>query len=152
MRCGVVGTGRVMLRFRIDGCSDLVIPPPAGDGRADELWKTTCCELFLAGPGGRYREFNFSPSGRWAAWEFTGYRTARVDVDPVVRPMVSIDSGRKVFTLTVFLDKAEFLRATRIALTAVLEEKRGRMSYWAARHGGLKPDFHEPSCFVLPVP
>ena len=39
----------------------------AGKGRADELWRTTCFELFLRPDGGRgYVELNLSPSERWA--------------------------------------------------------------------------------------
>ena len=41
----------------------LVIPPPATPDRTDELWRTTCFELFVAGEGDGYREFNLSPSG-----------------------------------------------------------------------------------------
>ena len=36
------------------------------DGFADELWRHTCSEAFLAaGDGAAYHELNFSPSGRW---------------------------------------------------------------------------------------
>ena len=38
------------------------------------------------------------------------------------------------------------------ALCAVIEEQGGQKSYWAARHAGEKPDFHNPACFILPVP
>ena len=47
--------------------------PPAAQ---DFLWKRTCGELFLGVPGDpSYLEFNFSPSGDWAAYAFDGYRT-----------------------------------------------------------------------------
>jgi hypothetical protein len=43
--------------------------------RADELWKTTCFELFLSVSGqGDYYELNFSPSGNWNAYHFDSYR------------------------------------------------------------------------------
>jgi hypothetical protein len=35
------------VRWRVDGAQDLIVPAFAGRGRADELWKTTCFELFL---------------------------------------------------------------------------------------------------------
>ena len=41
------------VRWRIDGAQDLVIPPFAGRGRADELWQTTCFEAFLRAEGER---------------------------------------------------------------------------------------------------
>src|ERR671921_468671 len=68
--------GRLEVMYRIEGDLDRVrIPPPRPPRVADRLWEHTCCELFIAdadGPG--YQEFNFSPSGEWAAFRFTGYR------------------------------------------------------------------------------
>jgi hypothetical protein len=151
VRWGHVGDGRIMLRYRIDGCGDLAVPGKAESARAEDLWQTTCCEMFLAGADGCYREFNFSPSGQWAAYAFAGYRTNRSDFDPLRAPEIAIDSGPSVFTLTVFLDEAELAQVHRVAFCSVLEENKGRLSYWAAQHPGLRPDFHNPACFVLPV-
>jgi hypothetical protein len=152
VRWGRVRDGRVMLRYRLDGCEDVILPKGRGTGQTDELWQSTCFELFLADGGGRYREFNFAPDGRWAAYAFGGYRNRVGDHDPVTMPEIAMDSGLSVLTVTVFLDEAELAGASHAALTAVVEERGGRMSYWALRHPGLKPDFHEPTCFVLPVP
>ncbi|MDF7777123.1 DOMON-like domain-containing protein [Sphingomonas sp. AOB5] len=53
----------------------LKLPPAATPARTDGLWQRTCFEIFLRDPGtGAYLEFNFSPSGEWAAYRFTGYR------------------------------------------------------------------------------
>ena len=50
-----------------------VIPKLSEPWRADELWQTTCFEAFLrAADGDGYREWNFAPSGNWAAYDFTG--------------------------------------------------------------------------------
>jgi len=55
--------------------SALKLPEPATPARADGLWQRTCFELFLLDPAtGGYFEFNFSPSGEWAAYQFDGYR------------------------------------------------------------------------------
>ena len=152
VRWGHVAGGKVMLRFRLDGCQHVVLPPVAAAGRGDELWKTTCFELFLAGSGGNYREFNFSPSGQWAAYSFAGYRNRTGDFDPVAAPEIALDSGASVLTFTVFLDAADLEGASHASLTAVIEERDGKLSYWAPLHPGSKPDFHNPACFVLPIP
>ena len=56
------------VRWRIEGAQQLIVPPFAGKGRADELWQTTCFELFLKPEGGvPYVEVNLSPSERWNA-------------------------------------------------------------------------------------
>jgi hypothetical protein len=152
VRWGRVADGRMMLRYRLDGCGDVVLPKKPATGRGDKLWRTTCFELFIADPGGRYREFNFAPSGQWAAYQFEGYRNSVGDYEPLVAPEILTDSGASVLTVTAFLSAEEFAGSRHVGLTAVIEEKRRRMSYWADRHPGLKPDFHNPACFVLPVP
>lgn len=152
LRWGRLRDGRIMLRFRVDGCQRLKLPAPAAPVRTDELWRTTCFELFLADGGGLYREFNFSPSGQWAAYAFSGYRNRIGDHEPVCPPEIAIDSGPSVFTLTAFLAGSELDGARSASPSAVLEEERGRLSYWALRHPGLKPDFHNPACFVAPLP
>ena len=140
-----------MLRYRVDGCSALVVPPFKGHGQADELWKTTCFELFLYDGEGRYRELNFSPSGQWAMYGFAGYRHRDGDVALRDYPEIKHDTGESVFVQTVFIDAAILLGAERAALTAVIEEKGGRPSYWALAHNGLKPDFHDPFGFRIPL-
>lgn len=149
VRWSLLGDGRLMLRYRVDGCASLTVPEPVIPGRADGLWKQTCFELFLHDGGGRYREFNFSPSGQWAAYRFSGYRTDGEDYDPVMTPEVTMDCGPAVFTLTAFLAASELESAQAAALSAVLIEERRRPSYWALKHGGLKPDFHDPACFCI---
>lgn len=143
--------GRLMLRYRVEGATSLVVPPFRGHGQADELWKTTCFELFLYDGEGRYREFNFSPSGQWALYSFNGYRN-RAD-GAVLRdhPEIKHEQGDNMFVQTVFVDAAILLGAERAALAAVIEETGGRPSYWALAHNGLKPDFHDPFSFRLPL-
>ena len=64
------------VRWRIEGSQSLVVPMFAGKGRADELWQTTCFELFLKPEGGQaYLEINLSPSERWNAYDFAAYRS-----------------------------------------------------------------------------
>ena len=152
VRWGRLDDGRAMLRFRLDGCGDLIVPPAAPPGPGHELWRTTCFELFLASGNGSYREFNFSPSGQWAAYRFSGYRTGGRAYAPVRQPEVSMERGRSVLTLTAFIDARELDLATRAAITAVVEEQGAGLSYWAGQHLKPEPDFHNPACFVLPVP
>ena len=37
-------------------------------------------------------------------------------------------------------------------LSAVIEDARGGLSYWALTHGANQPDFHDPATFVLRLP
>jgi len=138
-----------MLRYRVHGCERLVVPGFMGRGRGDELWRTVCFELFLYEGEGCYREFNFSPSGKWAAYRFSGYRTGMADCELIRHPDILTEHGHSIFTLTAFIDARELAGAQAAAVSAVMEEEGGRMSYWALAHNPLKPDFHDPACFRI---
>ena len=144
--------GKLVLRWLVKGAAAIVVPPFAGKGRGDELWQTTCGELFLKDrDGAGYREFNFSPSERWAAYRFDGYRAGRAEAD-IPMPEVSGSSGEQIFALTAILEAAVLGGAAAAGLCAVIEEKDGTKSYWALAHADGEPDFHSPACFALPLP
>jgi hypothetical protein len=142
------------LRWRIEGVGELVVPPFAGKGRADELWRTTCFELFLMPEGGHaYCEFNLSPSERWAAYDFSGYREGMKDRPVEREPQGTMRLGSKF----AIFDAAIPLSALpdgdcRMNLAAVIEEQGGTKSYWALAHPADKPDFHDPTCFIATLP
>lgn len=145
------GDGVLVLRWLVRGVEALRVPAFAGKGRADELWQTTCGELFLKDrDGAGYREFNFSPSERWAAYRFDGYRQGMAEAD-VPPPQVSSESGQFLFVLTAILDSRIIGEAEAAGLSAVIEEQDGTKSYWAIAHPPGKPDFHDPACFALPL-
>ena len=140
--------GRLEVTYRIEGDLDRVhIPPPRPPRVADRLWEHTCCELFiadLAGPG--YREFNFSPSGEWAAFRFTAYRDGASFPGGEVK--IGIERATGVLGLTAQIELKE-TGTLRIGLSAVIEEIDGARSYWALRHAPGKPDFHHRDTFAL---
>ena len=67
------------IRFRIEGATArLRLPLPVSARRTDGLWQHTCFEAFLqADANDSYYEFNFAPSGEWAAYRFGGRRIDR---------------------------------------------------------------------------
>jgi hypothetical protein len=124
-----------------------VIPEAAEPTRADDLWQTTCFEAFLRALGKKaYREWNFAPSGQWAAYDFTSTRKGRKNAeaaDPYIRMEDNFTWWALGASIAVPADTN-----WELGLSAVLEEKDGTKSYWALAHGGEKPDFHDPGCFV----
>ena len=125
-----------------------VIPGPAEPARADGLWQATCFEAFLrANRADAYREWNFAPSGEWAAYDFAGYREGRAEAE-VAAPYVRIEDNLIWWALgaTFAVDAGA---SWALGLSAVLEEKDGTKSYWALAHpDGGKPDFHAADCFA----
>ncbi|WP_420382630.1 DOMON-like domain-containing protein [Novosphingobium sp.] len=143
-----------VLRWKIEGAAGVVVPAFAGNGRADGLWRTTCFELFVAGQRG-YAEFNFAPSERWAAYDFTGYREGMADRAMARAPVITPRRGGDVLFCDVAIASAQLPPLPwRYALTAVIEEAGGVKSFWAPVHGGERPDFHDPACLagVLAAP
>jgi len=133
------------------------IPASGGGRRADELWKHTCFEAFLApahSPG--YHEFNFSPSLDWSIYRFNAYREGMSPAQIDRAPQISVrrDDERLELKSAVHLGHLAGLHGThrlRIALAAVIEDENGKLSYWGLRHPSDKPDFHHPNGFVLQV-
>ena len=131
-------SGALAVSFILDADLDLLrIPPQRKPGFADGLWRHTCFEVFVARKGARaYREYNFSPSGEWAAYAFSSYR--KRGRGKVVRPRWD---GR--------VAAIEARGRLKIGLSAVIEEESGALSYWALRHPPGKPDFHDRRAFAL---
>lgn len=125
----------------------LRIPQPGAPRAAERLWQHTCCELFLsrAGDAG-YREFNFSPSGEWAVYEFSNYREGMRRLDVSVPIAVRQSAQRLELEVSVPLHEAGKLLA---GVAAVIEEQGGAISYWALKHAPRKPDFHHRDAFAL---
>ena len=154
----VNAAGLLTLQFLLHGDLDkLRLPeqPPAPPGcpmRRDELWQHTCLELFArAGAAPGYLEFNFSPNGNWAAYEFDDYRRARRNLESIA---CTVHSIRQSNTLRVHAAlTVPAMAATRqpvswrLSLAAVVESSDGALSYWALRHPRAQPDFHDPAGF-----
>ncbi len=130
----------------------LLVPCRTEPERTDGLWQTTCFELFVQGSEEGYREFNFSPSGAWAAYRFTGYREGMTPLDTPA-PEIALEQTGERLALTVTLDASALPPMPwKIGLSAVIEEQDGTKSYWALAHPPGKPDFHHPACFALQLP
>ncbi|MCH7627569.1 MULTISPECIES: DOMON-like domain-containing protein [Novosphingobium] len=138
------------VRWRVEGTQALVLPPFAGRVRTDSLWQTTCFELFVKPDGGEaYAEFNFSPSERWAAYDFYGYREGMAERAMPRQPICTPRRGQAVLIFDAVLPVAALpALPASYALTAVIEEDGAGKSYWAMAHGREVPDFHHASCFA----
>ena len=130
---------------------------PGAGRRADELWRHTCFEAFIAVPGTRaYYEFNFSPGLDWAAYRFEAYREG-MTAPALQSPAVTVrrDAHGLELAASVALESLALPAAAarlRLALAAVIETADGRVDYWALAHPAGKPDFHHPQGFTLELP
>ncbi len=145
------GDGHVVFHYRLRGeIARLRIPAPQAPARADGLWEHTCCEAFVALPAGSaYREFNFSPSGQWAIYDFSAYRQRLADpVADAPRIAVRHDSG--YFELAVRVPRALLPGAGPWDIgLCVVAETGDALSYWALHHPSPRPDFHHREGFAI---
>jgi len=104
--------------------------------------------------GSGYVEINLSPSFRWAAYEFDGYREGMRNLELAFAPEITITPETPGhFWLDTDLDLTHAgSGGARMNVTAVIEENDGTKSYWALAHPAGPPDFHNPDCFVARVP
>ena len=143
----------LQLRYAVTGrISHLIIPAPAEPLRTDGLWRATCFEFFLRPSGSSaYREFNFSPSGQWAAYEFSGYRRGMHNAYLVAEPEIRTSTKADRFELLAKLSLDLPGQPHEIGLSAVVESVVGK-SYWAISHPSGAPDFHHDCCFAAKLP
>ena len=147
--------GKLSLHYALQGdVARMNVPPPAPPRIGWKLWRRTCCEVFVRAAGESYHEFNFSPSGEWAAYAFTGYRTGTSLVDEALNPQIAVESRDARLDLYALVDlprlSAAYARGRlHIGLAVIIEEDTGGMSYWALKHAPGKPDFHHRDAFAL---
>ena len=148
-------SAELRMTFRLDGDIPRVrVPLPGVPRIATQLWQHTCFEAFIAVDGQvAYHEFNFAPSGEWAAYGFRGYRNGGPLANETMRPHIAVRStgSRLELDALVRLDALSAIHpnaSIRIGLSAVIEACDG-LSYWSIHHPADKPDFHNADGFAL---
>ena len=140
----------------------LSIPQPRPTNETTEpsegLWEHTCFEAFVAHSGkAAYREFNFSPSGQWAVYDFLDYRKPSGIPMRLSPPRITGHLSEGRLELNILLVSDAFLdnmtnTDLEIGLCAVIEStdtQDGARSYWSLRHPIERPDFHLRDGFDL---
>lgn len=144
---GPAHDGHWHLHYTLSGAIELLrLPAPTTAGPADELWRHTCMEAFIQDADGpAYREFNFSPSGQWAAYRFRTERAREPDGPPPAQgPDIRVEHGARSLSVRVRLPQVLMPdQPGAMGLTAVIETRDGAVSYWALHHPRPeRPDFH----------
>lgn len=151
---------RLALRYRIGGDIDRLALPAQKPGKfQDQLWRHTCLETFIAfADGDEYFELNFSPSSEWAVYRFDSYRAGMTPLYPAPPPRLIVQRRDGELATDIDIDLGAIAgltaqqikdRGLRLAVSAVMQDERGGISYWALAHPPGKPDFHHRDGFVL---
>ncbi len=125
------------------------VPVPV---QRDGLWQHSCLEAFVADASqSAYWELNLAPSGHWAVYRFSDYRSGQQAPEGAA-PQLAVDREggglalRLQWPLPLELAQASELA---IGITAVLKQRNGTLSYWALHHPGPQADFHRRDGFIL---
>jgi hypothetical protein len=147
---------QLALRYRLLGdVGRLRLPAAAPAGRVEGLWHHSCCEAFVRQPGAKgYCEFNFSPSGQWAAYHFSARRQGMRPLELIDPPAIRLARCPDEIVVEVQLDLDTVASlppgsAIDLGLAVIVEDPEGQHSFWALRHAPGRPDFHDPSSFTL---
>ncbi|MCB9061602.1 MAG: hypothetical protein H6622_08780 [Halobacteriovoraceae bacterium] len=112
--------------------------------RKDNLWTTTCFELFIKYDDLQYLEFNFSPSQNWNVYHFKSYRDKSPNVFDIDNISIESTYSNNKFSLAVGIDHCPFINHPKeIHPCAVIEIKNSETYYYSNIHLGNKPDFHQ---------
>jgi len=149
------GTDLLSLCFVAAGeIARLKIPGGLTPRRNDRLWEHTCFEVFIrSDENPNYYEFNFSPSGEWAAYAFSAYRNGASFDEYNCSPETAFRRSSTTIELaaSIALQPLQLRadRLVRVGLSAGIESVDGELGYWAMRHPAPKPDFHHADSFAL---
>ena len=148
--------GVLDIKYALEGDLErLRLPEMRAPRIGQRLWEHSCFEVFIGRPGfPGYHEFNFAPSGEWAAYAFAGYRQAAPADQESIDPHIEVCVGENHFELEatlhlVRLSSAHVNAKLSLSVSAVIEDQDGALSYWALKHPPGKPDFHHADAFVL---
>lgn len=145
----------MLFTFRLTGdLGAMSVPGRREPTRVDELWRHTCFEIFVGRVASTaYVEYNFSPSGEWAAYHFSGYRADikphEMEAPPDFDTRAEGDSLELSGSVDIRWLAMARGGAPRLGVTAVIEDRAGVLSYWALKHPREKADFHHADGFVL---
>ncbi len=134
--------------------ADIIIPARADvPSRKNSLWEETCFEFFIGtGNPGKYWEFNLSPCGHWNVYLFTSYRQGMQEEPAFTSLPFSVRFSPDVLRLSLKLELKKIIpsdQTIEIAVSAVIKDRRGKITYWALKHPGPHPDFHRRESFVV---
>ena len=130
----------IEISYDLSEINEILIPQKKVLVRANELWKSTCMELFLKNvKESNYQELNVSLDGKWNAYEFSGYRTEMEKSRSVsVSEVKSLDTN--IFWVRFeFRDKL----ASQLLINpaSVIKNIDEGVTYFAPAHQE-GPDFH----------
>jgi len=121
--------------------------------RKHDLWQETCFEFFLGIKNSPiYWEFNLSPVGHWNVYRFDDYRQGMREETAYASFPFHIRTQQNMLSLNLRcgLDAiVPFNQILEVAITAVIKQNDGEITFWALSHERPEANFHERRSFII---
>ena len=141
---------KLFISFTVKGKVDeYYFPATSKPQRANELWKATCFELFLADSKAEtYYELNFSSSLAWNFYALKHYRAEVSEVKLLNDPIIQVFEENESFKIELELEGFDFSKFDICNLTCILLTKENERTFWSSKKMDEKPDFHDRKYFL----
>ena len=144
-----LGQNRLCISFYIKGKLDNYnFPSKSEKKRANELWKATCFELFLANSKNEaYYELNFSSSLAWNFYYLSGYRADVKEVQNISNPQIEVYKSDNEFKIVIEMELETLEEFDSCNVACILLNKKNKRTFWSVQHHLNRPDFHNKKNF-----
>ena len=144
-------SNNISLHFKISGAvKKYQIPLKENLKRANNLWKATCFELFLANSKTQsYYEINISPTLHWNIYRLETYRAEPKELISSSKPIIEIKEDEKSYEIDFELEckELDLVEFDQYNLAVILLNKQNEREFWAVNPVGERPDFHDRGGF-----
>ena len=142
---------KVHLTFMLNGeIKNYIVPNKEKLKRANELWKTTCFELFLANSKEeKYYELNISPTLAWNFYTLSEYRAVPKEVAEEIEPLIMSRRDEENYEITFELESktVNFEAFDTFNLACILLSNAKKRTFWSLNPQHGLPDFHNQQSF-----
>ena len=134
----------------VGALENYIFPEKSKQKRADELWKATSFELFLANSKKEeYYELNFTSSLAWNFYYLSTYRADVQEVKGLGKPKIEVFQEADVFKIIFELETEALLfdGFDIYNLTCILKNIQNERTFWSLTRASIIPDFHNKKSF-----
>ncbi len=146
----IIKEKRVKISFFIKGLlAEYVFPLKSEKKRANELWKATCFELFLANSTKEaYYELNFSSSLAWNFYYLSGYRAEVKELQNISNPKIEVYKSDNKFKIVLEMEVENLKEFDSYNVACIVLNKKNERIFWSVHHHLNRPDFHNKNNFL----
>lgn len=108
----------------------------------EQLWQSTCVELFMAGEDGAYYESHYAASGDYAHYQLA-FTRAPLQRQRWPIPSIALKPGPTQTTWRIQQTLPVAWPSAHGQVVVVLKCKDQSCLHWARQHPPAKPDFHD---------